>query len=79
MKVGPRAAVAYRADAPGRSAAVPRPAVVISLKLTFTQRHPTPLYYYRELQNLRDPLHFSDGSTEAPAGKRVTLRAGGRT
>ncbi len=21
-------------------------------------RHPTPLYYYRELQNLRDPLHF---------------------
>jgi len=22
------------------------------------QRRPTPLYYYRELQNLRDPLHF---------------------
>ncbi|MDQ1470917.1 MAG: hypothetical protein QOJ99_2397 [Bryobacterales bacterium] len=21
-------------------------------------RQPTPLYYYRELQNLRDPLHF---------------------
>ena len=21
-------------------------------------RHPTPFYYYRELQNLRDPLHF---------------------
>jgi hypothetical protein len=21
-------------------------------------RRPTPLYYYRELQNLRDPLHF---------------------
>jgi transcriptional regulator with XRE-family HTH domain len=21
-------------------------------------RHPAPLYYYRELQNLRDPLHF---------------------
>ena len=21
-------------------------------------RHPTPLFYYRELQNLRDPLHF---------------------
>jgi hypothetical protein len=21
-------------------------------------RHPTPLYYYRELQNLRAPLHF---------------------
>ena len=27
-----------------------------SLKLG--ERRPTPLYYYRELQNLRDPLHF---------------------
>ena len=27
-------------------------------RLTFTTRRPTPLYYYRELQNLRDPLHF---------------------
>jgi transcriptional regulator with XRE-family HTH domain len=27
-------------------------------KLTFTRSRPTPLYYYRELQNLRDPLHF---------------------
>jgi len=27
-------------------------------KLTFTGKRPTPLYYYRELQNLRDPLHF---------------------
>ena len=27
-------------------------------KLRFNGRHPTPLYYYRELQNLRDPLHF---------------------
>lgn len=26
--------------------------------LTFKNKHPTPLYYYRELQNLRDPLHF---------------------
>lgn len=26
--------------------------------LRFSLRHPTPLYYYRELQNLRDPLHF---------------------
>jgi len=28
-------------------------------KLTFTRKRPTALYYYRELQNLRDPLHFS--------------------
>ncbi len=27
-------------------------------KLTFKDRRPTPLYYYRALQNLRDPLHF---------------------
>ena len=26
--------------------------------LRFRDRQPTPLYYYRELQNLRDPLHF---------------------
>ena len=29
-------------------------------KLQFAQKRPTPLYYYRELQNLRDPLHFTD-------------------
>jgi hypothetical protein len=28
-------------------------------RLSFKGRRPTPLYYYRELQNLRDPLHFS--------------------
>ncbi|MGH7539165.1 MAG: helix-turn-helix domain-containing protein [Gemmatimonadales bacterium] len=27
-------------------------------QLKFKQKRPTPLYYYRELQNLRDPLHF---------------------
>jgi transcriptional regulator with XRE-family HTH domain len=27
-------------------------------KLRFKHRRPTALYYYRELQNLRDPLHF---------------------
>ena len=27
-------------------------------RLKFKGRRPTPLYYYRELQNLRDPLHF---------------------
>jgi transcriptional regulator with XRE-family HTH domain len=33
-------------------------------KLQFTEKRPTPLYYYRELQNLRDPLHFRRVSTE---------------
>jgi len=27
-------------------------------KLRFKGRRPTALYFYRELQNLRDPLHF---------------------
>jgi transcriptional regulator with XRE-family HTH domain len=33
-------------------------------KLKFTQKRPTALYYYRELQSLRDPLHFRGTSTE---------------
>ena len=33
-------------------------------KLRFTRQRPTALYYYRELQNLRDPLHFRRASTE---------------
>jgi len=33
-------------------------------KLRFTRKRPTPLYYYRELQNLRDPLHFRRTSIE---------------
>lgn len=28
--------------------------------LRFRDRRPTRLYYYRELQNLRDPLHFAE-------------------
>ena len=32
-------------------------------KLQFTRHRPTPLYYYRELQNLRDPLNFRRAST----------------
>ena len=30
-------------------------------ELRFKEKRPTPLYYYRELQNLRDPLHFRTG------------------
>jgi hypothetical protein len=29
--------------------------------LKFKGRRPAPLYYYRELQSLRDPLHFTAG------------------
>ncbi len=33
-------------------------------KLKFTRKRPTSLYYYRELQSLRDPLHFRGALTE---------------
>lgn len=32
--------------------------IVFLKKLRFKGKRPTALYYYRELQNLRDPLHF---------------------
>jgi len=37
-------------------------------KLTFTQNRPTSLYYYRELQNLRDPLHFRRAPDDVTGG-----------
>jgi hypothetical protein len=37
--------------------------------LRFNGKRPTSLYYYRELQNLRDALHFREGS-DAPMHKR---------
>lgn len=33
-------------------------------KLRFMGKRPTALYYYRELQNLRDPLHFRRAPTD---------------
>jgi len=36
--------------------------------LRFKGRRPTPLYYYRELQSVRDPLHFS--RPVVPSGHR---------
>src|ERR1041385_1076775 len=32
------------------------------------RRRPTALFYYRELQNLRDPLHFRDAIERGPGG-----------
>jgi hypothetical protein len=36
-------------------------------KLRFKGKRPAPLYYYRELQNLRDPLHFRFARSEPNA------------
>jgi transcriptional regulator with XRE-family HTH domain len=35
-------------------------------RLRFRGKRPTPLYYYRELQNLRDPLHFRALTPQTP-------------
>ena len=37
---------------------VTRDEIAFLRRLTFRGRRPSPLYYYRELQNLRDPIHF---------------------
>lgn len=42
-------------------------------RLKFKDKRPSALYYYRELQNLRDPLHF-----HTPGSKRVNLAAANR-
>lgn len=39
--------------------------IVFLKRLRFTGKRPTPLFYYRELQNLRDPLHFRAPSDPA--------------
>ena len=43
-------------------------------KLTFTHQRPTPLYYYRTLQNLRDPIHFRAETTSSTRGERDDVR-----
>jgi transcriptional regulator with XRE-family HTH domain len=39
--------------------------------LRFNGKQPTPLYYYRELQNLRDPLHFRAPMTQTVQKKTL--------
>jgi transcriptional regulator with XRE-family HTH domain len=48
------------------------PEVEFLRKLRFDGRRPNPLYYYRELQNLRDPLHFRPRA--AAGARRGTVR-----
>jgi transcriptional regulator with XRE-family HTH domain len=44
---------------PSLSSGAAREEIEFLKKLRFKGKRPTSLYYYRELQNLRDPLHFS--------------------
>jgi hypothetical protein len=39
-------------------------------RLKFKGRRPAPLYYYRELQNLRDPLHFRVEASESATSEQ---------
>lgn len=50
-------------------------------KLRFKGKRPTGLYYYRELQSLRDPLHFTNdrGPTVAAPRKANRAREGGKS
>jgi transcriptional regulator with XRE-family HTH domain len=48
---------AFLKDASLNSNATPQEIEFLK-RLSFKGKRPTPLYYYRELQNLRDPLHF---------------------
>lgn len=43
---------------PGLSGSATAEEIDFLRRLKFRGRRPTPLYYYRELQNLRDPVHF---------------------
>ena len=47
--------------------------------LRLNGRQPTPLFYYRELQNLRDPLHFRDAGERGLGGREVTTLPGNAT
>ena len=38
--------------------------------LQFRGKQPSPIYYYRELQNLRDPLHFPPIAQTGPPGSK---------
>src|SRR5438445_274008 len=40
--------------------------IALLKRLRFTHKRPTPLFYYRELQSLRDPLHFRTAPPREP-------------
>ncbi len=42
-------------------------------RLKFREKRPVPIYYYRELQNLRDPLHFRASAQSVKNGQSTKL------
>jgi hypothetical protein len=54
---------------------VTREEVEFLKRLKVKGKRPTPLYYYRELQNLRDPLHFRTAEGHpAPVGSKTLVK-----
>jgi transcriptional regulator with XRE-family HTH domain len=47
---------------PSLSGDVTEEEIAFLKRLAFNGKRPAPIYYYRELQNLRDPLHFPPSS-----------------
>ncbi len=43
-------------------------------RLRFNGARPTPLYFYREVQSLRDPLHFRNSSAESDSRPKRGVR-----
>jgi transcriptional regulator with XRE-family HTH domain len=54
------------------SGSVSKEEIELLKKLRFHGKRPTALYYYRELQSLRDPLHFRSEKMTADAKSRTT-------
>jgi hypothetical protein len=54
------------------SGSVSKEEIELLKKLRFNGKRPTALYYYRELQSLRDPLHFRSEKMTADAKSRTT-------
>ncbi|HET9804809.1 MAG TPA: helix-turn-helix transcriptional regulator [Candidatus Acidoferrum sp.] len=51
------------------------PEIEFLKSLRFGEARPTPLYFYRELQNLRDPLHFSGAIADGIHRRRDSGKA----
>lgn len=47
-------------------------------RLRFKDTRPTPLYFYREVQNLRDPLHFRSSPMQGNSSPSREAKRGGR-
>lgn len=61
-------------DDPSLSKDVTEREVAFLKRLRFDQARPTPLYYYREIQSLRDPLHFRNQADNPKSSRRTVSK-----